>query len=97
MENQKPPIPAPAVRERMTWEEICARYPDEFVVLIHLEKEGGDDFGRLLSAVVLGHSKERGECLRETRAIRDQERIYGCAYLYTGAPVKPGFEVRRFR
>lgn len=86
-------LPAPsAVRERMAWKDICARYPDEWVVLIDVEHENGEeDNGEIVSAVVLGHSKKSGDCLRETKTIMDREQIRESAHLFTGPPVPPGF------
>ena len=81
---------APA-RERLTWAEICTRYPDEWVTLIDLEWTGDPDDGRLAAAVVLGHSKKRGDSLRETRALRDEENIRECAHWFTGPLVPPDF------
>jgi hypothetical protein len=69
-------------RERRTWREICALYPDEWVTLIDLEWEDGDeDNGEVSSAVVLAHSPQRGEGLRNTSALREREGIMECAHL----------------
>ncbi len=84
-------------QERLSWLDICACYPDEWVVLIAIEYENCDaEDGRLLSALVLGHSKSRAACLRETKAIREHEGITACAHLFTGSPVPPGFVSLRF-
>lgn len=72
-------------RPRLTWQEICRLYPDEWVLMIEPEwEEDDEDSGALLSAIVLGHSKDRGGCIRDTRAIRDQENILSDVHWYTG-------------
>lgn len=82
------PIVAPA-RARLSWQEICARYPDEWVTIVAIEWENGDeDDGEVASAVVLAHSKIRNEGLRETRALRDREKIMECAHWFTGQLIR---------
>ncbi|MEX0782269.1 MAG: hypothetical protein WD557_06430 [Dehalococcoidia bacterium] len=44
--------------ERLTWEEIVARYPDEWVALEDIED---DEFINVLSAVVIAHSGDHDE------------------------------------
>ena len=48
-----------------------------------------EDDGEVASAVVLAHSKVRNEGLRETRALRDREKIMECAHWFTGALIRP--------
>jgi len=52
--------PASSSVERLTWAEICRRYPDQWVVMVDIE--GGNDtdldFG---SALVLAAFKQRKE------------------------------------
>ncbi|HEX3764497.1 MAG TPA: hypothetical protein VHW23_37635 [Kofleriaceae bacterium] len=57
------PIDAPK-SERLTWKEICERYPDEWAVLV--EMDWGDDDDDDIdfesgTAIVLGHFKSRKE------------------------------------
>jgi hypothetical protein len=74
-------------RERLSWAEICARYPDQWVVLIDMKFENDDmDDGEIESAVVLGHTKTRGEVLRETRHLCD-DQLSG--HFFTGPVVAP--------
>ena len=84
----------PFIRERLSWKEICARYPDEWVTMTDFEWEHGDeDNGELVSAVVLGHSKKRGDSLRATRALRERENMMKFTEWFTGeilrAPLRP--------
>lgn len=63
--------PQPAISpqpERLSWTEICLRYPDEWVVLVEIDREDEDNF-EFNTAVVLGHSKGHNEVLRQTRPL----------------------------
>ena len=80
-----PPEASPQA-ERLTREEICARYPDEWVVLIDAdwiceEGEEIEDAVEFRTAVVLGHSKDRREASRPVRDLPDGFEI---SDLYTG-------------
>jgi hypothetical protein len=89
-----PAVPQPSARERLSWAEICARCPDEWVVLVHVKHEDvGEDeeSGEIESAVLLSHSKNRADCLREADPILEREGIHESAHLFTGPPVPPGF------
>ena len=46
------------ISERLTWKQICERYPDEWVVLVDTcwVNDTDFDFG---TAIVLGHFKSR--------------------------------------
>lgn len=80
------------VRRRMSWKDICAQYPNEWVVMVAMEWENNDKYdGALLSAVVIGHSKKRGESLRETRPIREREAVIEFAQWFTGEIVTRPF------
>ena len=76
-------IQLPAGQERLTWEEICARYPEEWVVLVDLDWINED--GDFRTAVVLGHGKGRDASLCETRPTARGYQEY--AHEYTG-PVR---------
>ncbi len=43
--------------ERLTWPEICQRYPDEWVMLVDLDED--EDDPAIRSAVVIGHGPSR--------------------------------------
>ena len=74
----------------MSWDVICARHPNEWVVLIDAEYEDADeDSGIITSAVVLTHSKSSAGCIREAKPITDAEGINGIWHLYTGPIVAP--------
>jgi len=53
--------------ERMTWKEICERYPDEWVVLVETQWVNDTDFD-FGTAIVLGHFKSRKEASPHIKA-----------------------------
>ncbi|HEX3764482.1 MAG TPA: hypothetical protein VHW23_37560 [Kofleriaceae bacterium] len=48
----------PSLSEPMTWQEICATYPDEWVALVEIDWVNDRDFD-FRSARVAGHGKRR--------------------------------------
>jgi hypothetical protein len=82
-----PPSLAPAegalVSEPLTWPEICARYPDEWVCLVAIEGQNETDF-EFTTARVAGHGKTRREPLIQARAARAQ---YGSVGHYFTGPI----------
>lgn len=92
------PLPAPAeaasaaalVSEPLTWAEICALYPDEWVCLVDIEGQNETDF-EFTTARVAGHGKTRKEPLVQARPARAQYGSVG--HYYTGRIVAP---VHRF-
>lgn len=71
-----PPSTTGAPSERLTWPEICRRYPDEWVMLVDLDDD--EDDPEIRSAVVIGHGPARRELFAATR-----ERL--ASYHTTGA------------
>jgi hypothetical protein len=65
--------------ERLTWSEICKRYPDEWVVFVDADwaDEGDFDFA---SAIVIAHHKRRKDASPGIKAAhaRAQYREIGC-------------------
>jgi hypothetical protein len=55
------------ISEPMSWEEICARYPDEWVCLVETDWVCFNDF-HFRTARVLCHSKKRDEPLEEAKS-----------------------------
>ena len=72
--NDSSNIPATAsVHERLTWEEICQRYPDEWVVVVEIERvdesdETDDVAIEFCTAVVIAHHKTRKEASPSVKA-----------------------------
>lgn len=78
--------PAALVSEPMTWAEICALYPDEWVCLVAIEGQNETDF-EFTTARVAGHGKTRKEPLVQARPARAQYDSFG--HYYTGRIVAP--------
>jgi hypothetical protein len=76
-------------RERLTWAQICEKYPNEWVVIVDMKFENDDeDDGDVESAIVLTHSKGRRGCLEESKQYGDEFRMLG--HFYTGPLIPPG-------
>jgi hypothetical protein len=89
--NAKPALTAVA-NERLTWDEICKRFPDEWVVLVDTSWENDIDFD-FGTAVVLAHHKIRKAASPDVKAAFGSHDEVGC--FWTGevrAPV-PRFVV----
>ena len=79
------------ISEPMTWEEICLRYPDEWVVLVEADWVNDRDF-EFGTARVAGHGKTRKAPLDQARPL--QARYPSMGHFFTGkirAPVVPMF------
>lgn len=71
----------PVLSEPLTWQEIRARYPSEWVVLVEVDWIDEDDKD-FRSARVAGHGKTRREPLVQARSVWPR---YGeLAHFYTG-------------
>jgi hypothetical protein len=66
----------------MSWNEIEATYPDEWVLI--LEPDTGPDL-KVRSGVVAAHSKERDEVDQKVMELRPRR----CAILFLGDPLPP--------
>ncbi len=72
--------------ERLTWDEICARYPDQWVALADIERINRTDFA-FIGAEVIGSFTERkaaSPTMKELHAAN--RRSVGC--FFTGKLVK---------
>ena len=79
--DQMDQVHAGAETERLTWDEICKRYPDEWVVLVETDWVNDCDFN-FRSAKVFGHAKRRKE---SSPIVKDAFRTYqGVGCFYTG-------------
>jgi len=74
--------PAPFVSEPLSWPEICARHPDEWVALVEIEWVNENDLD-FRSARVAGHGKTRKEPLDQARPLRARYDEIG--HFFTGA------------
>ena len=68
--------------ERLTWDQICSRFPDEWVVLVESDW-ANDQRVELGTAVVIGHYKRRKEASPHIKAAFESYRQIGC--FWTGA------------
>lgn len=76
--------------ERLTWAQICKRYPDEWVVMVETEWVNDRDF-EFGTTLVLGHYKTRKEASPHIKAAFQHYR--GVGSFWTG---KKPFPLRRF-
>jgi len=60
----------PAVSEPLTWEQICERYPEQWVVLVELDRRGEELDTRFRTARVAGAGKSRHAALDQWRPLR---------------------------
>ena len=72
--------------QRMTWDEICARYPDEYVMLTEIDRIEEGQFA-FRSALVLAHARTSKEVCQLTKPIA--ERFVHFACYYTGRAKAP--------
>jgi hypothetical protein len=54
------------VAEKLSWEEIKMRYPDEWVALVDYDWPDG---GELVEGVVYAHSQNHGELIKMQKAL----------------------------
>ena len=73
----------PELTEPLSWPQICARYPDEWVCLVEIEWVNETDF-EFQSARVVGHGTTRKEPLDQARPVRAIYEEIG--HFFTGRP-----------
>jgi hypothetical protein len=72
---------APIVTDPLTWQEICARYPDQWVALVEIDWVNENDLD-FRSARVAGHGKTHREPLDQARPLRARYDEVG--HFFTG-------------
>jgi hypothetical protein len=72
--------------EPLTWVEICALHPDEWVALVEIDWVNDTDFD-FRSARVAGHGKRRKEPMEQ--AAPCWAIYHDIGHFYTGRPVRP--------
>ena len=75
-----------AIPERLTWVQICERYPDEWVCLVEIEYAQPDDAIEL--ARVVGHGKTKREPVDQAKVWWGHDATIG--HFYTGKLRAPG-------
>jgi hypothetical protein len=82
--------PAMKPIERLTWDEIRQRYPDEWIVMAEVDWVNDTDF-EFGTAIVLGHHKTRKDVSPSVKeAMKHYEDV--CAF-FTGRLVPPPYEI----
>ena len=69
------------ISEPLTWAKICARYPDQWVCLVEMDRIHSAGF-EFRTARVIGHGKTRREPCDQALAWRDDYKIIG--HYFTG-------------
>jgi hypothetical protein len=72
---------APEISEPLTWSEICARHPDEWVCLVEMDFVHPKGVG-LSGARVIGHGKTRRAPVDQAMRWRDHYELIG--HFFTG-------------
>jgi hypothetical protein len=72
---------ASEISEPLTWSEICARHPDEWVCLVELDQLDPNGFA-FRTARVVGHGKTRRAPVDQAMAWRARYELIG--HFYTG-------------
>jgi hypothetical protein len=71
----------PFISEPLTWEQICERYPDEWVCLVEIDRPEANNFA-FRTARVVGHGKDPRAPFVQARPIR--HRYEGMGHYFTG-------------
>ena len=71
----------PFISEPLTWEQICERYPDEWVCLVEIDRLQENNFA-FRTARVVGHGKHPGDPFVQARPFNDQYE--GKGHYFTG-------------
>jgi hypothetical protein len=71
----------PFISEPLTWQQICERYPDEWVCLVEIDRPEDNNFA-FRTARVVGHGKGRRDPYLQARAFYDQYNHMG--HYFTG-------------
>lgn len=73
--------PTPFISEPLTWEQICERYPDEWVCLVEIDRLQENNFA-FRTARVVGHGKHPRDPFVQSRPFDDQYE--GMGHYFTG-------------
>ncbi|HWO17869.1 MAG TPA: hypothetical protein VNO30_03810 [Kofleriaceae bacterium] len=76
------PAPELFLSEPMTWEQICERYPDQWVVLVEINRPAEDHNARFRTARVAGIGKTRREAFAQAQPF--DRGYHSCANRFTG-------------
>lgn len=79
--------------ERLDWQQIRERYPDQWVVLVDHDWQE-DDASRYNTARILACGASRNEALAHAQPTLETYDCYGCRY--TGTIRGPMFQLKQF-
>jgi hypothetical protein len=82
--------------ERLTWPEICRRYPDEWVVVVERERldetdEADEVTIEFCTAVIVAHHKTRKEASSAVKTALECYPLVGS--FFTGRLIPPAYEL----
>jgi hypothetical protein len=89
MVNAAEPL-ARSLSEPLTWAEICEQYPDEWVCVVEIEREGPNDVA-IRSARIVGHGKTKKESLDQVNVWWATYPVIGHFFTGTIKPPLPRF------
>jgi hypothetical protein len=81
------------ISERLTWQQIRERYPDQWVVLVEHDWDE-HDLSSYKTARALAGGASRAEAVARARPALDAYEGYGCRY--TGTIRGPMFQLKQF-
>jgi len=74
-------VQIPFISEPLTWEQICHRYPDEWVCLVEIDNINDTDFA-FRTARVVGHGRHPNDPFIQAQPFCDQYE--GMGHYFTG-------------
>lgn len=74
--------------EPVSWQEICRRYPDEWVALVEIDWAENDESH---GARVAGHGARRADPLQQARHLHSRYRHI--SHFFTGRILAPGLSI----
>ncbi len=74
-------VDTPFISEPLTWEQICERYPDEWVCLVEIDRPIDHNFA-FRTARVVGHGRHPRDPIMQARPFCDQYE--GMGHYFTG-------------
>jgi len=71
----------PFISDPLTWQQICERYPDEWVCLVEIDRPEDNNFA-FRSARVVGHGKHPRDPFVQARPFNEEYESMG--HYFTG-------------
>ena len=67
------------IAERLTWDEVRRRYPEQWVTLVDIDWVNETDF-EFRSAIAVGHAPHPRDAIAQARAAIDRYPGFGCYF-----------------